>query len=427
MRLRIKRKKDILKSLENILFCIIVMQGMGAPGTFSLLLPSVVSSSWYAMNAFAFLALAALIVYRSMGKLARVYLPVLLFGTYVLFSGMFVSGLSQDVLENSSKLLLTMVCSVYIGSTRKKEETVRIITTAQIIATLLIVYMILIGYGGVAVADSSYSFNLIGLYTTKNSCGYELVFGALLFYYCFRNRTGFWRKLFWLALFCGQFILSTLARTVGATATGICVILLYEVLIRRKRSIDLSKFYLGINAAFWVFVGFVLPSMEFILKKLGKGVTLTGRTIIWKAIVTFVSGIHRLFGYGYGGFWSNEKYTESLYAIYNQLSLRSGLVGGHNLFMELYINIGIIGIVLFIIMVHSIMNKSRQFSVQEMGFEVVCVSFLAIRGLVERTLNSNTYDTMALFVVLGTIMYTVMSKKRAHQDEEASIENEQKE
>lgn len=424
VRLKTNGEKNVLYNLENIFFCIILTQSMGAPGTLAGLLPNTATAVWYAINSLAPLALSAIILCRSRGKVPKIYFSLYVFGIYVFFVGLLVSDFSQYVLVNSGKLLLTMLCSVYIGSTRKKQEAVTTIAISQIIVSLMILYMILIGYYGVAVADGYYSFNLIGLYTTKNSCGYELVFGAVLFYYCFRNSKGLWIRLFWLMLCCSQFTLSIFARTVGAEATGICAILIYEILIRRKNAINLSKLYLGINAAFWVFVGFVLPSAEFILQRFGKSITLTGRTLIWEAIVTYVSGINRWFGYGYGGFWSNEHYTDSLYAVYNQFALKSGLVGGHNLFMELYINIGLFGVLLFVIMVYSVLKKSRQCAVQNMGFEIICLSFLAIRGLIERTLNSATYDTIALFVVFGTLIHTAMDEKRTHQNEEAYIEKQ---
>ena len=420
---RMINRKNVLDHFENVLFCMILMKGMGAPGSISGLLPPIVVSGWNAVNTFSSLAFAAIILCRSRGRAPKAYLRVYLFGIYVFFTGLLVSNFSQSVLINSGKLLLTMLCSVYFGSTRSKQETVNIIAISQLIVSLMIVYMILIGYGGVAVSDGLFAFNLIGLYTTKNSCGYEMVFGALIFYFCFRDSKGFWKKLFWLALALGQFYLSTLSRAVGATATGLLTIVIFEVFLGRKGRIDLAKFYIGVNTAFWVFVGAVLPSVGFLLHRIGKSVTLAGRTLIWKSIIIFVSGIHRWLGYGYGGFWDNAEYTDSLYELYHQFAFRSGIVGGHNLVMELYINIGIIGVLLFFVMVCTFLKKSKQCDVRDMGFEIICLSFLAIRGLMERTLNATTYDTMALFLVMGSLTHTAAITKKEHQNEGVCIEN----
>lgn len=416
MLVKLDVKKDILQDkVENFLFCVIMLRGMGAPGTFAGVLSAGAASAWNALNTAAFLVLTILIAFKTKLKIKKVYGPIVLFGLYVFITGLMVSDFSYTVYDSAYRLILSMICAVYIGSTRDKNQTVKLLAYSQIAASLMVFFMIVTGYSGVAVADGYYKFNLIGLYTTKNSCGYELVFGMLVFYYCFRTEKNFCFKIFWLMATCGQFAMAILARTVGALATGLFVILLYEFLIRKRKTINLSYYYLGINGGFWIFVGLVLPATASILKRFGKSVTLTGRTDIWKSIVTFVGGIHQLFGYGYGGFWNNETYTGPLYALYRQAGMRAGLVGGHNLFMELYINVGIIGIILFIYMVHSIMKKSSKCSILQLGFEIIIVSFLAIRGLVERTLNPATYDMMALFLVFGTIIYTAKTDRDVDQ------------
>lgn len=403
-----------LSRIEKILFVIFAMQSMGAPGSFSGVLPGSIASLWFNINSVATFALVGICLLKILQR-QRIYktnLFFLIFCLYVLLTGLVASGFSSAVLQQSQQLICTVIIAVYIGRNFKKEQIVDLLAYSQIIVSLMILYMIAIGYSGAYVTDGYYDFNLVGLYTTKNSCGYEIIFGTLLFYYKFRKSESKPEKIFWLALTVGETILAIYSRTVGCFVAGILAILLYEIITRKKKSVNLAKLYVIINAAFWVFVCFVLPSAEFLLGALGRNITLTGRTVIWNAILSFMDGNHMFFGYGYGGFWGNSENTRDLYSLYTGFGNSEGIVGGHNLFMELYVNIGIIGLILFLAMVLIVLNKTKRYECKAFDFEILMLSFLAIRGLMERTLNSFTYDTLLLFLILGMILNSCLFLKR---------------
>lgn len=405
----IKARRSIInanktKRLLLVLFFIVILQSMGAPGNFVNVIGHSVSLIWYMINNVAPIVIVLIFLITKKARIKGYYFTVVIFCVYIFFSGLLVSYFSNVVLEQSIRLTCTIIVSLYMCDVCSKEEICNLFAGSQIIISLMIIYMIVTNSSAVAVSDGYFLFNLVGLFTTKNSCGYELIFGALIFYYIFRNQGKTRGRIFWLILFLLETILAYYSRTVGALLTGIIVIILYEISKRNVKRINLANIYIAINGAFWGILLALFPAVQFIASKFGKTGTLTGRTTMWKAILEFMNGFHILFGYGYGGFWNNLEYTQSLYRVYGFFGVKSGLVGGHNLFFELYINIGIVGVILFIVMVINALKKSKDMKCSDILFEILLLSFITIRGLIERTFNSVTYDTICLFIVFGLLL-----------------------
>ena len=78
------------------------------------------------------------------------------------------------------------------------------------------------------------------------------------------------------------------------------------------------------------------------LEKLGRNPTLTGRTEIWSGLIRF-SG-NPLFGTGYESFWLGERMKK----IWASGSLFEGINEAHNGYLETYLNLGWIGVALFL-------------------------------------------------------------------------------
>ncbi len=82
---------------------------------------------------------------------------------------------------------------------------------------------------------------------------------------------------------------------------------------------------------------------EDVLSVLGKDATLTGRTILWQVVVDAISQ-KPAFGYGYAAFWGSNAPAASL--VYPYIGWLPGTA--HNGFLEVALNCGIIGEILFL-------------------------------------------------------------------------------
>lgn len=76
-----------------------------------------------------------------------------------------------------------------------------------------------------------------------------------------------------------------------------------------------------------------------ILQDIGKDVTLTGRTEIWRAVLSVP--VNPLLGVGYESFWLGKR-LEDLWVRFPQMQINEA----HNGYIEVYLNLGWIGIIL---------------------------------------------------------------------------------
>jgi O-antigen ligase len=79
--------------------------------------------------------------------------------------------------------------------------------------------------------------------------------------------------------------------------------------------------------------------------------TLTGRTDIWKACLSYIA-IHPLLGYGFGSFWSTNRTL-----IVEEVA---GWVAssGHSTYIDLVLSLGLVGLVLYVVMIAGGIRRS---------------------------------------------------------------------
>jgi O-antigen ligase len=82
-----------------------------------------------------------------------------------------------------------------------------------------------------------------------------------------------------------------------------------------------------------------IDSSGVLLRLLGRNSTLTGRTDIWKAVLSFQT--NPLIGTGFDSFWLGSR----IQGVANKIGY-SGITEAHNGYLEIYINVGWIGVAL---------------------------------------------------------------------------------
>jgi O-antigen ligase len=89
---------------------------------------------------------------------------------------------------------------------------------------------------------------------------------------------------------------------------------------------------------------FAYNFIPLVIAKTGGDPTLTGRTFLWDALIELGKN-HWIFGSGFGGFWIGE-YANNLWKIFTWNPGQA-----HNGYIDVYIDVGIIGICLLVIMI----------------------------------------------------------------------------
>lgn len=137
-------------------------------------------------------------------------------------------------------------------------------------------------------------------------------------------------------------IVMTTSRTGWLLTAGLLPIAALLPKIRRIQARDLLLILLGVLTLSAIVVPLVYSYSADILKLLGKDPTLTGRTIIWKAVIT--SAMKRPFlGYGYYAFWNGFK-GESINTALAAGDLALG--NAENGILQLWLELGLVGVVI---------------------------------------------------------------------------------
>jgi O-antigen ligase len=187
----------------------------------------------------------------------------------------------------------------------------------------------------------------IGVTTHKNSLGQLVCFCSLFFVWIFSSKR--YKTLltdipvFLIALWLLNGSETATSRTsLSVFITGICILFLLKLLktsvlpIKVMAVILVSGFFLGIVLTPYIISYQFIP---FIIAKTGGDPTLTGRTYLWDALLE-IGKENPLLGVGYGGFWIGE-YANDLWKTFTW-----GPGQAHNGYIDVYIDIGIVGIIL---------------------------------------------------------------------------------
>jgi exopolysaccharide production protein ExoQ len=163
------------------------------------------------------------------------------------------------------------------------------------------------------------------------------------------------------------------ATAIGCSVLGVCIILGMRLAIRwRVKRLGTYGFALALLLTL-LYVTFDVD--EALIRVLGRDTTLTGRTDIWRDVLN--ENINPLIGAGHASFWLSadrvERLSQGLYFKLNE---------AHNGYLEVYINSGLIGSFLLILVLISGARKTKR---------------AAVAG--------STFAALRLGLLLGTVVY----------------------
>ena len=182
-----------------------------------------------------------------------------------------------------------------------------------------------------------------GLWLEKNNLGGNMTVG---FGFCAAaaalvpQRRWMWAAF---ALLCMGLVAVSTSKTALVVLALMIGCLVFVWLVRRGPAIGVAMAWLAVvGVTLAICIG--LFAADAVFDFLGKDATLTGRTEIWDAIVRVMEG-HAWTGFGYGAIWDDTDAFAPLAWITHYANFRAG--HAHNGWMEIWINIGLLGVVAF--------------------------------------------------------------------------------
>lgn len=164
---------------------------------------------------------------------------------------------------------------------------------------------------------------------------------------------------------------------------SICMIIGLSLFKRNVRYIGL---YLFIAIFIFMTIQFSLDIIEISISSVGRDMTLTGRTELWKDVLTI--GANPLVGTGFESFWLGERLTilwEKHWWHPNQ---------AHNGYIEVYLNLGVIGLILLMVIIVSAYQKIRKTLLIDFDYGIFRMVFMIIfllHNIVEASFIRNAF------------------------------------
>ena len=294
----------------------------------------------------------------------------------------------------------TTMCGLWMAGRFRGRELMEMLGWAMgVSAVLSLIFALLIPELGVH-QGGDFDGAWRGIYLQKNGLGKMMVLGTLTFILLSLREQGRKRRRWQaLALLCAaEVLLSTSTTSTLILGALVLLVPLYRGLAARSRwlvpvALGIALPVVGIALA-------VITDVDAALGVFGKDATLTGRTELWEFAAATI-GDRLWYGYGYGAFWQVSTRAQSIYAAIGWDAWHA-----HNGLLELGLNLGVIGIVLFLAgyvaaLFHgtsALLSGAREEGIWILGF----MTFMLLGNLTESSvLEQNAY--WILYVATASI------------------------
>ncbi|MFN6468565.1 MAG: O-antigen ligase family protein [Nostoc sp. SerVER01] len=324
---------------------------------------------------------------------------------------------SDTTIRRVFGLIGTTLFGVYLASRYTLKEQLKLCACMlgiSAIACFLIVFLIpQYGIGGDEQASA-----WRGIYAQKNILGRRFVVsGAIFFFLAMTTRQNRWVS--WLGYIASAILVlfSSSTTSLGNLVIVTAAFPIYHRILRfRYIALIPTLTFLGtISIAFYAW--FVTYADQ-ILGSVGKDTTLTGRSEIWPAVLEMIVK-KPLLGYGYGAFWYG---SDTSAATYVQESIGWPAPSAHNGFLDLWLALGLLGVLVFLAGFLSSFFKAIYFIRLNKMFEnnvwlLIYLTVLTFSNLTETTLIEQNSIEWTLYVsaVLSSQLYLPLRQNSKNQ------------
>ena len=250
-----------------------------------------------------------------------------------------------------------------------------------------------------------------GVTTTKNSLGQLCAFSALFMFWAYirdkkerrMNRSVLTNSADGLVFALAIFMLAGIGGAFSATSSAVLtvgvvsVLTLYSMEHSRQK---IANILLAGTVILWLLLIYSETLMPFLSALLKRDDTLTGRTDIWQ-MALMIAERHPFLGAGYGGYWvTGNEISEAF----------SGYLTAHNGLLDVYIETGIVGIILLLWFHYGLFKRFCRALMEETGWAIFGVCFLIMSLLYNYT--ESIFLKSSLYIWNITICLSIIFTSR---------------
>ncbi|MBA3922898.1 MAG: O-antigen ligase family protein [Nostocaceae cyanobacterium] len=324
---------------------------------------------------------------------------------------------APDMTPRRSLLLLgTTLFGIYLATRYSLREQLYLLAgTLSIVIFLSIIFAIALpSYGVMSVQESGvHAGAWRGIMTHKNGLGRLMVLSNMVFLLLSISSRQ-WRWFFGV-----NYILSIALIVLSTSKTALTVFLTMTIMLPiyrawRQNSSRVVPLTIAIILVAAGATTLLLDNLEVLGNVLGKDLTLSGRTDIW-AIMWELIEQRPLLGYGFNGFWRG---WDSEVSAYIWRTLEWDCPYGHNGFLDLMAELGVVGLGLFIMSLTTAYLRGVRWLRLTRSIEgvwpLMCLTFLVLYNLSEGSLLATNSIFWILYV--STIFSTAVEYDVAKSD-----------
>ncbi|MBE9043912.1 O-antigen ligase family protein [Pleurocapsales cyanobacterium LEGE 10410] len=274
---------------------------------------------------------------------------------------------------------------------------------------LILSFLFAIGIPQYGIMAGVHEGALRGVFTHKNLFGAFMAPGGVVFFLnAVRGERYSW--VYWglLALNCAAIIMSRSATAIATFALMLILCLIYRVFRWRYEvmvSAVLALTLIGFVALIFV-TGYI--GSDSLFTSVGKDATLSGRTVIWQYVWDQIQ-LKPWLGYGLSAFWNGYDGPSG----YVQFAMRVSVIYAHNGFLDIWLSLGLIGLVVFVLSFLSATVQSlgllRKTNTPEGFWPLLFLTYVLLSNLTEGTISSMNSSFWALYTAISYSL--VMAKK----------------
>ncbi|WP_299411937.1 O-antigen ligase family protein [Acaryochloris sp. IP29b_bin.148] len=314
---------------------------------------------------------------------------------------------------------------LYLGIRFDLNKSLTILSTAFMIsgALSLVFGLVLPQYGvmgkGIILSgeDIKHFGSWRGIYSHKNYLGRSMVLGLLCLCLTPIRKQMYIVKYFCLVILALNLILSN-------SKTALVISLTISLLILLLKSLRLKYSWMLPILTFFIFcsgsvVTIVSDNFDQLLGSLGKDATLSGRTDLWHECLLSVRD-RPFLGHGYGAFWTKGGGAEVVWREFGWQAPHA-----HNGFLDLLLDIGILGTVLFLLCYVLVSYQALQLLRQTTSLSgIFPLAFLAMMFMVNLTESSTVVRPQFAWTVFVGI-FVLVQRERSKLEANATTSTDQ--
>jgi len=367
-------------------------------------------SLWVAI--YVMVAMRALQHRRLVLQIVRANTLLVLLVLFALFSALW----SEDpnlTLRRGIAVLATTVFGVDLAVRYSVREQLRLTRITLLLAITLSIVVDTLFHGLIPTVDSAYSSAWNGIFGQKNDFARIVVLATLVI--LTKTRRAPWNVMTAIAALAISYALiaASQSQTGLVVLTAMWLLMLGFQVCRRRWT---ALIPIGVIGA--LIISCVVPlgwHLEALSGWLGRDPTLTGRTVIWEQSLTSIAQ-RPILGYGYSAFWDASPEAMRIDTL-----LRWYVPHAHNGYLDLTLQLGLTGLVLFLIVYCVAVRRAAIYLSTEHGGEamwpLVCLTFVLLYQVTESTI----FVGNTIFWILYTSVVCSLAVVPAFHSAEAEV------